>query len=311
MTLPKQAVGRSDLQVTEFIFGAAPIAGLYTPVSEQEARATLESAWAAGVRAFDTAPHYGAGLSEQRLGAFLSEQPRDEYVLTTKVGRLLVPGEGETAGFAGAPARRRIRDYSRAGVLASLESSLARLGTDRVDIALIHDPDDHAEQALDQAFPALAELRSQGVIGAVGFGMNFTAPLEWFVERADVDCVLVAGRYSLLDPSAADSLLPACLKRGVSVFVGGVFNGGILADPAPDATYDYQPAPPEILTRARQLQAACARYDVPLPAAALQFVLRHPAVTAAVVGARSPAEVAADVGYLSAEIPEELWAQLT
>jgi D-threo-aldose 1-dehydrogenase len=307
------ALGHSGLRVTRMMFGAAPIAGLFAPVSEQDARATLEAAWAAGIRAFDTAPHYGAGLSEQRLGAFLAGQPRRDYVVCTKVGRLLADGEdlAEGAeGFYGAPRRRRFRDYSRDGVLASLEASLARLGTDRVDIALIHDPDDHARQALDEAYPALAQLRSEGVIGAVGFGMTQAPLLEWFVARADLDCVLVAGRYSLLDTRAGQSLLPACRERGVAVLAGGVFNSGVLVDPRPGGTFEYQPAPPDILQRALRLKAVCAEYGLPLGAVALRFVLRHPAVTAAVVGARSPAEVAEDTGYLAAEVPDELWDRL-
>jgi D-threo-aldose 1-dehydrogenase len=307
------ALGRSGVRVTRMMFGAAPIAGLFAPVSEQAARDTLAAAWAAGIRAFDTAPHYGAGLSEQRLGAFLAGQPRAEYVVCTKVGRLLAGDEdlAEGAdGFYGAPLRRRIRDYSRDGVLASLEASLARLGTDRADIVLIHDPDDHARQALDEAYPALAQLRSEGVIGAVGFGMTQAPLLEWFVTRADLDCILVAGRYSLLDTGAGESLLPACQERGVAVLAGGVFNSGVLVDPRPASTFEYQPAPPPILQRALRLKAACADYGLPLGAVALQFVLRHPAVTAAVVGARSPAEVAEDTGYLAAEVPDELWARL-
>jgi D-threo-aldose 1-dehydrogenase len=295
------------------MFGAAPIAGLFAPVSEQAAQDTLAAAWAAGIRAFDTAPHYGAGLSEQRLGAFLAGRPRAEYVVCTKVGRLLAEGEdlAEGAeGFYGAPRRRRIRDYSRDGVLASLEGSLARLGTDRADIVLIHDPDDHARQALDEAYPALAQLRSESVIRAVGFGMTQAPLLEWFVTRTDLDCILVAGRYSLLDASAGESLLAACQERGVAVLAGGVFNSGVLVDPRPGRTFEYQPAPPPILRRALRLQAVCADYGLPLGAVALQFALRHPAVTAAVVGARSPAEVAEDAGYLAARVPDELWARL-
>jgi D-threo-aldose 1-dehydrogenase len=307
------ALGHSGVRVTQMMFGAAPIAGLFAPVSEQAARATLEAAWAAGIRAFDTAPHYGAGLSEQRLGAFLTGQPRRDYVVCTKVGRRLADGEelaDGAEGFYGAPRRRRFRDYSRDGVLASLEGSLARLGTDRVDIALIHDPDDHARQALDEAYPALAQLRAEGVIGAVGFGMTQAPLLEWFVARADLDCVLIAGRYSLLDTGAGESLLPACRERGVAVLAGGVFNSGVLVDPRPGRTFEYQPAPAEILQRALRLKAVCAEYGLPLGAVALRFVLRHPAVTAAVVGARSPAEVAEDAGYLAAQVPDELWARL-
>jgi D-threo-aldose 1-dehydrogenase len=311
------ALGRSGLQVTRMMFGGAPIGGLFAPVTEQAARATLEAAWAAGIRAFDTAPHYGVGLSEQRLGAFLAGLPRHEYVLCTKVGRLLVPAERDVEGadaFYGTPRLRRVRDYSRDGVRASLEASLRRLGTDRVDMVLIHDPDDHARQALDEAYPALAELRAEGVIDAVGVGMNQAPLLQWFVERADLDCVLIAGRYSLLDASAGDSLLPACRERGVAVLAGGVFNSGILADPLQSAeagaTYDYLPAPAEVVERAGRLRAMCARYGLPLAAVALRFALRHPAVTAAVVGARSAEEIRADAGYLAADVPDELFAEL-
>jgi D-threo-aldose 1-dehydrogenase len=311
--LTRRQLGGTGLRVTRMMFGAAPIGGLFAPVSEQAARATLEAAWAGGIRAFDTAPHYGAGLSELRLGRFLAGLPRAEYVLSTKVGRRLVPADGDVEGaegFYGTPQLRRVRDYSRAGVLASLEASLARLGTDRVDIVLIHDPDDHAAQALDEAYPALAELRSAGVIGAVGVGMNQAPLLEWFVARADLDCVLVAGRYSLLDTSAAASLLPACRERGVAVLVGGVFNGGILVDPGPGATYDYNPAPAELLERARRLRTACARLGQPLAGVALRFVLRHPAVTAALIGARSPEEIREDLGFLTADVPDEVFARL-
>jgi D-threo-aldose 1-dehydrogenase len=312
--LPRCAVGRGGLQVTRLIFGAAPIGGLFEPVSAAGARATLAAAWAAGIRAFDTAPHYGVGLSEQRLGSFLAGQPRRDYVLSTKVGRRLVPADGDVdgaEGFYGTPRLSRIRDYSRDGVLATMAASLERLGTDRIDIALIHDPDDHLEQALDCAYPALAQLRSAGVIGAVGVGMNDAALAQWFVARADLDVVLVAGRYSLLDARAGVSLLPECRRRGIAVLVGGVFNGGFLADPRAGGTYDYRPATGEVTGRAGRLAAACARYGLPLAAVAMQFVLRHPAVTAAVIGARTPAEITQDAGYLTTAVPDELWAELT
>jgi D-threo-aldose 1-dehydrogenase len=314
MTLPTAPLGQTHLRVTRLVFGGAPIGGLFAPVDDDAALATLDAAWAAGIRAFDTAPHYGAGLSESRLGRFLAGRPRAEYVLCTKVGRLLVPATGDVdgaEGFYGTPALTRVRDYSRGGVLASLEASLARLGTDRVDIALIHDPDDHGPQALDEAYPALAGLRDQGVIGAVGLGMNQTEMLEWFLPRADLDCVLVAGRYTLLDTRAAVSLLPECQRRGVAVLAGGVFNSGVLAAaPGPDATYNYLPAPPEVIERARRIGAACARRGIPLGAAALRFTLRHPAVTAAVVGARSPGEIRDDAGYLSPSLPGRLFDEL-
>ena len=234
MNMRQIPLGRTGVSVSEMVFGGAPIGGLYAPVSEDQAAAALAAAWTAGIRAFDTAPHYGVGLSEQRIGMFLAG--RNEFALSTKVGRRLVPAAGDVEGvdgFYGTPKLARVRDYSRDGVLATLEDSMRRLGTDRVDIALIHDPDDHAEEALDGAYAALDGLRAEGTIRAVGVGMNQAPLLEWFVERADLDCVLVAGRYSLLDTRAADSLFPACRRRGVAVLAAGVFNSGILADPRP------------------------------------------------------------------------------
>ena len=297
------------------VFGGAPIGGLYAPVSGQMAAATLEAAWDVGIRAFDTAPHYGAGLSEQRIGDFLAGRPRAEFVVSTKVGRRLAPATG--SGFAdgadqfyGAPALGRVRDYSADGALRSLEDSLRRLRLDRVDVALIHDPDEYMAEALDGAYPALARLRADGTVGAIGVGVNSASLAEWFVARCDLDCVLVAGRYTLLDDSAARSLFPLCRSRGVAVLAAGVFNSGILADPADDARYDYAPAAPGVLSRARRIAEACARYDVRVAAAALRYVLRNPAVTAAVVGARTPDEIRADAGYLSFPIPDVLWAEL-
>jgi D-threo-aldose 1-dehydrogenase len=295
------------------VFGGAPIGGLYAPVSDAAAADTLAAAWQAGIRAFDTAPHYGVGLSERRLGDFLASLSRSQFAVSTKVGRRLVPASGSVEGvdeFYGTPALSRVRDYSADGVRRCLEDSLRRLRLDRVDIALIHDPDDFMTQALDSAYPALAELRAAGVVGAIGVGMNAAALLAWFVSRADLDCVLVAGRYSLLDTSAAAELLPLCADRDVKVLAGGVFNSGILADPRDGATYDYAPASAEVLARARRIRDACAAFGVPVAAAALQFTLRHPAVTAAVVGARSPAEITADASYLSLDVSDELFTAL-
>jgi D-threo-aldose 1-dehydrogenase len=294
------------------MFGAAPIAGLFTPVSAEAAAATLDAAWTAGIRAFDTAPHYGVGVSERRLGSFLAGHRRDEFTVSTKVGRLLVPAAGDVQGdegFYGIPALTRVLDYSGDGVRRSLEESLERLGLDRVDIVLIHDPDDFMEQAAAEAYPALASLRDQGIVRAIGAGMNSASALAWLAERCDLDCVLVAGRYTLLDRAAAGELFPVCQRRGVAVLAGGVFNSGILAAPD-DGTYDYAPPPPAVAARARRMRDACARLGVPLPAAALQFTLRHPAVTAAVVGARTPEEITEDVSYLSTPIPDELWPEL-
>ncbi|HEX5287248.1 MAG TPA: aldo/keto reductase [Streptosporangiaceae bacterium] len=295
------------------VFGGAPIGGLYAPVSDEAATGTLAAAWEAGIRAFDTAPHYGVGVSERRLGSFLAGRRRDEFTVCTKVGRRLVPAAREVQGeegFYDIPPLTRVRDYSRDGVRRSLEESLERLGLDRVDIVLVHDPDDFMEQAADQAYPALAELRAQGTVHAVGAGMNSATALAWLVERCDLDCVLVAGRYTLLDQSAAEELFPLCQRRGVAVLAGGVFNSGILARPGDDATYDYTPAPPGLLARARRMREACAGYGIALPAAALQFTLRHPAVTAAVVGARSAEEITADISYLSTPIPDVFWAEM-
>ena len=295
------------------VFGGAQIGGLNEPVSDDDAATTLEAAWRAGIRVFDTAPHYGVGLSERRLGDYLACRPRTDFAVSTKVGRRLVPASGPVdgaEGFYGTPALSRVRDYSRDGVRACLEDSLRRLRLDRVDIALIHDPDDFMAQALDEAYPALAGLRDEGVVGAIGVGMNHAGPLAWFVARADLDCVLVAGRYSLLDTSAADVLFPLCASRGVRVLAGGVFNSGILADPRDGAHYDYAPATDALLARARRIRDICAGYGVPVAAAALRFALRHPAVTAALVGTRYAAEISLDASYLTLDIPDDLFAAL-
>ena len=319
---PARRLGRSPVRVTELSFGGAAIGGLYTEVSEDDARAAVDAAWAGGIRAFDTAPHYGLGLSERRLGAALRHRPRAEYVISTKVGRLLEPAGGpggtagrgtagrDTEGFA-VPARYvRKRDYSADGVRRSLEASLDRLGLDRVDIALIHDPDDHGEQALREAYPALEQLRAAGTVGAIGVGMNQAEMLTRFVTDTDVDVVLVAGRYTLLDQSAARELLPAALRRGVSVIAGGVFNSGVLAAPVAGATYDYQPAPAELVEKARRLAAVCARFGVPLRAAAARFPLTHPAVASVLIGARSAAEVSDALELRALDIPAALWDSL-
>jgi D-threo-aldose 1-dehydrogenase len=314
--MPWTDLGSSGVRVTRLVLGTAPIGGLFEPVSDDDADATLGAAWAAGIRAFDTAPHYGVGLAERRLGSFLASRPRSSFVVSTKVGRLLVPSSGPVEGvegFYGTPGRSRVWDFSADGVRRSLAASLERLGLDRVDLVLIHDPDEpaHARQALDSGYLALAELRSAGVIGAIGIGMNSPEVPCWFVERADLDCVLIAGRYSLLDTSAGLELLPLCAERGVAVLAGGVFNSGILADPAPGASYDYRPAPADLVARAQRIRAVCDRYGLPIGAVALAFVLRNPAVTAALVGARTAAEIAEDAGYLDRPVPDELFAELS
>ena len=230
--------------------GAAPLGGLYDAVDDDVATATVRAAIDGGITLFDTAPLYGHGLSERRLGAALRLLDGAHAVISTKVGRLLRPGADPHTVFRGVPPLRPIFDFSRAGVLRSLDESLDRLGRDRVDIVYVHDPDDFGDQAVTEALPALIDLREQGVIGAVGAGMNQSEMLARFVRESDLDCVLLAGRYTLLDQSGLDELLPLCADRGVSVVAAGVFNSGVLADPSPGARYDYALAPEELLNRA-------------------------------------------------------------
>jgi D-threo-aldose 1-dehydrogenase len=306
-------LGEREVAVTPLGLGCAPLGNLFSAVSEEDAAATIDAAWDAGVRLFDTAPLYGNGLSERRLGATLATRPRDEYVLSTKVGRLLrepLAGAALDTIFADAPQLDPVFAYSRDAVLRSIDESLVRLGLDRIDIVHVHDPDDHEDEALAGAFPTLIELRDQGVIGAVGCGMNQWQMLDRFVDRVDLDCVLLAGRYSLLDRSGAEVLLPHCAERGVGVVLGGVFNSGLLADPHHNTTYDYASAPDALVARAQAMARACSEHGVSLTAAALQFALRHPAVSAVVVGARSADEISADVAAAAAPIPDDLWDTL-
>jgi D-threo-aldose 1-dehydrogenase len=314
MGVPTAVLGRSGVRVSALALGTAPLGNLFAPVAETDAEATVRAALAAGLSYLDTAPHYGVGLAERRLGRVLAGLPREAFTISTKVGRLLRPlAPGETAdpeGFAGVPPAKRVWDLSRDGVRRSLEESLTRLGLDRVDILLLHDPDDHEREAYDQAFPALAELRDQGVVGAVGAGMNQAEMLTRFVRDLELDLVLVAGRYSLLDQRALAELLPTCAARGTAVVIGGVFNSGLLADPRPGATFDYAPAPPELVARAVRLGEVCARHGVPLRDAALAFPFGHPAVTSVLVGARSPGEVEDAVASFGRPVPSDLWAEL-
>jgi D-threo-aldose 1-dehydrogenase len=314
--VPTAELGRGRLRVSRLALGTAPLGNLFAPVAEEDAEAAVRAALTAGLSFVDTAPHYGLGLAERRLGRLLRGLPRDGFVVSTKVGRLVRPlAPGETAdpeGFTDTPPAKRVWDFSRDGVRRSLEESLERLGLDRVDVALVHDPDDHEREAAEQAFPALAELRDQGVVRAIGAGMNQAEMLTRFVRDLDLDLdlVLVAGRYSLLDQRALDELLPACAARGTAVVVGGVFNSGLLADPRPGATFDYAPAAPELVDRAVRLAEVCARHGTPLRAAALAFPFGHPAVTSVLVGARSAAEVEDAVAGFRRPVPDALWADL-
>lgn len=301
------------VELTDLAFGAAALGNLFTAVTDAQARATVEAAWDAGIRAFDTAPHYGLGLSERRLGAALRERPRDEFVLSTKVGRILEPVADPVGddpdGFAVPAAFRRVWDFSGDGVRRSIEASLERLGLDRVDTVLIHDPDLHADQAIGEAFPALAKLRDEGVVGAVGVGMNQAEVPLRFLRETDLDVVLLAGRYTLLERAGAE-LLDEAAARGVGVVIGGVFNSGLLVDPKPSSTYNYLAAPPEILNEALRLKGICERHGVPLRAAALQFPQRHPAVKSVLIGSRSPGEVKDCVDMARLPIPDALWTEV-
>jgi D-threo-aldose 1-dehydrogenase len=301
-------IGRRGPAVTGLGLGTAPIGNMFTRVTDEDAQAAVDAAWDGGIRYFDTAPLYGHGQSEQRLGRALRDRPRDEYVLATKVGRVLDPagnaGRAPTIFTDVGDLEPRF-DYSRDGVLRSLDESLTRLGTDHVDVALVHDPDLHEHDAVAHAFPALLDLREQGVVTAVGAGMNQSEMLERFVAQVDLDCVLLAGRYSLLDRGGAD-LLARCEAHAVGVIIGGVFNTGVLVDPDVHTTYDYAPASSAVIARARRLRDACAAHGIALGAAALQFAMRQPAVTTVLVGARSRAEAQQALEFAAAPIDDDV-----
>ena len=318
-------VGRTGLTVTRLGFGGASIGGLFTAVADDDAVDTLRHAWELGIRYFDTAPLYGYGASERRFGAALADRTHDDYVLSTKVGRLVremtaIPpgadidrqalGGRDDAYYVVADPVRIVFDYSGDGVRRSIEESLERLRLDRIDIALIHDPDDHWREAIEGAWPALERLPSEGVVRAVGAGMNQSAMLTRFVRETSMDVVLVAGRYTLLDQEALADLLPACQERGAAVFVGGVMNSGVLVDPKPGATFNYAPAPAAVIDRARRIGEACARHDVPLRAAAMQFPMAHPAVASLVAGVRTAAHLDEYPALLAEPIPADLWSDL-
>lgn len=301
--------------LSPFGLGCAQLGNLYHAITDETATATVRRAWDDGVRYFDTAPHYGLGLSERRLGAALRDLPRADFVVSTKVGRLLEPhpagaGERDDQGFDVPAAFKRRWDFSRDGVLRSLEESLGRLGLDHIDVVYVHDPDNHFDDALSGAFPALVELREQGVIGAVGAGMNQAPMLAEFVRRVDLDILLVAGRYTLLDQAAQDELLPLCLDREVAVVAGGVFNGGILATAEPGDRYDYVAASSELVDRAHRIAAVCAKHGVELPQAAIALPASHPAVVSVVVGAHDPDQVGTNMARALAGAPAALWADL-
>ena len=302
--LEKVRLGNTEVKVTRLGMGGAPMGGLVAEAGPNTANETLKQAYEEGVRYFDTAPLYGSGKSEVFFGEFLSTLDRDSFTLSSKVGRLL--------DRTGTPSEVKVRfDYSRDGVLRSIEESLTRLNLDRVDVALIHDPDNHYEEAIDTAFPTLADLRSQGVIGAIGSGMNQWEMLADFARNADFDCFLLAGRYTLLDYSALSEFLPICEKNSISVILGGPYNSGILAsDLEENVTYFYETAPQHVIEKAKAIKSICDDFNIPLKAAALQFGLLHPAVAATIPGARHPTEVSENVEMAGLNIPSELWKEL-
>lgn len=311
-------LGKTGLTVTRLGLGTAPLGNLFQTVAEADAHAVVEHAWRMQLGLFDTAPLYGYGLAERRVGYALGRHARDTFVLSTKVGRLLRPDappdttqvyEGEPF-FKGTPPLNPVFDFSYDGVMRSFEESLERLRLDRVDLLLIHDPDHHYDEALTGAYRALDRLRSEGVIAAVGAGMNQAGMLARFARDAVFDCFLLAGRYTLLDQAGLRELLALCQEKRIAIIAGGVYNSGILATPHPGATFNYVPAAPDVLERAQRLGAICRRHEVPLKAAAIQFPLGHPAVTAIVVGSRSVAELDDNIAMFRHAIPAALWDDL-
>jgi D-threo-aldose 1-dehydrogenase len=318
----RRSLQRAALQVPVLGFGAAAIGNLYSPVDDEAAEAAVAEAFRQGIRLFDTAPLYGYGLSEERLGRALASLPADEVVISTKVGRLIVPapdGKPQAGGFA-VSGRRALFDYSRSGVLQSFESSLKRLRRDRVDILLLHDVgrvthgelhDLMLQRALDEALPAMAELKAAGACRAIGIGVNEQEVCLEVLARFDLDCILLAGRYTLLEQEGAARVMAEALRLQVGILIGGPFNSGLLAAPqGPGATYNYRAADTAILQRARSIYDVCKEMDVDVGAAALQFPLAHPAVLSVVAGMRSPEEVASTARRRDAHLPRGLWQKL-
>lgn len=310
----------SRLTLPTLGYGAANVGNLFRELSDDDAWAVLEAAWDAGIRYFDTAPHYGLGLSERRLGAFLQTKPRDEFVVSTKAGRLLRPNpEHEPGGldtdndFHVPDDLRREWDFSEAGIRASIAESQERLGLDRIDLLYLHDPERHdLELALDEAFPALEKVRGEGIVSAVGIGSMVSDALARAVREADLDLIMVAGRYTLLEQPAAAEVLPACAERGTGVVAASVFNSGLLAqsEPTRDGRYEYGQLPEELWDRLVRIAAICRDHEVPLPAAAIQFPLQSGVVRSVVVGGSRPAQLRQNAEYAALDIPADLWRNL-
>ena len=302
-------------ELGRFGYGAANVGNLYRAISDEGARAILDAAWQSGVRYFDTAPHYGLGLSERRVGAFLATKPRAEYVVSTKVGRLLRPSPesadrlDEPNQFAVPASLRRVWDFSADGIRTSLEESLDRLGLSAVDVLYLHDPDESDLAAdLRTGVPAVAALRDEGLVRAVGIGSKSTEALVAAVRTGALDLAMVAGRYTLLE--RADDVVEACRKTGVGIVAAAIYNSGLLSTPRPGDRYEYGTAPPKLVAQAERLAEACERHGVTLPEAAVQFPLREPAVRSVVVGAATPEQVRENARRMEVEIPETLWDEL-
>jgi D-threo-aldose 1-dehydrogenase len=306
------SLGKSNLKVTRLGLGGGPLAGLFSDVPESQAVGTVRRALEAGVRLFDTAPLYGLGKSEMRIGAGLQGVNRDSYVLASKVGRMLVPDATPSEGeYINTPPLRAVFDYSYDSVMRSYEASLLRLKVDRIDILHIHDPDDHWDDVMRGAYPALHKLREQGAIRAISAGMNQPEMLTRFAQEADFDCFLLASCYTLLLQTALKDLLPICRQKRIGVIIGAPYNSGILATGAqPGARFSYKPAPPEILEHVRKIEETCAAYNVPLKAAALQFPLGHEAVASIIPGSRSEAELDENIRMVVHPIPAGFWSEL-
>jgi D-threo-aldose 1-dehydrogenase len=320
---PRRPVGRTGLEVSALGFGTAPLGDLYSKLDDGTAIAAVERALALGVNLIDTSPLYGHGLAEHRCGAAIRRVPRDQVVVCTKVGRWMDPshGRGDGSGFVGGQPHRAVIDYSYDGTLRSVEQSLLRLGTDRIELLLIHDVDiwthgaeaveDRFREAMAGAYVALDRLRGEGVIKGIGIGVNEAEMCVRFAQAGSFDTMLLAGRYSLLEQPALKQFLPVALQQGMGVLLGGVFNSGILATGAvPGAKYNYQDAPAEILAKVTRIQRVCDAHGVALPTAALHFALGHPAVASVVLGAQSPQEVERNVAALSSVVPAALWSDL-
>lgn len=307
-------LGKTRLRVTRLGLGGAPLGGLFQDVAEATATDTIRRVLALGVNFLDTAPLYGHGKSESYFGRALAGVAHDSYVLATKVGRVLVPvepGKLEWDEFDHPAPFRPVFDFSYDGVMRSFESSLKRLSLERIDILHIHDPDNHYDQAIRGAFPAIEKLRSQGLIGAIGAGMNQAEMLSRFARAGDFDCFLLAGRYTLIDHTGLKELLPLCVEKRIGIIIGGPYNSGVLATGArPGAKFNYADAPAEVLEKVRRVEEVCAGHSVPLRAAALQFPLAHPAVVSVIPGARSVAELEENFRLMSHPIPAEFWAEL-